>query len=142
MEEDIKILEEFIQEPQAEYEEVYLDGKLISKLERLPIEFKPNKKVAQAIENLLARNKELEEENKRYRESDYETTCMENNHLQEQMDKLNDYCIPISVIQNKINGYLEYDKIYKTHTSDGRENFTMEYFKAQTLKELLEERNK
>lgn len=86
------------------------------------------RKEAQAIENLLKRYKELEEENKRLK-------AFEDFKLK------NDY-IHISVIQNKINAYLEYDKIYKTHTSDGRENFTMEYFKAKALQELLEERNK
>lgn len=60
MEEDIKILEEFIKEPQAEYEEVYVDGKLISKLELLPIDFKPTKEVSQAIESLLKAYKQDE----------------------------------------------------------------------------------
>ena len=127
MEEDIKILEDL-----KNKWELNAFGDMVNVLSLDEIK---------AIENLLKRYKELEEENKRL-----------NNHnligridaikIEDLESVLKPYYIPISVIQNKINGYLEYDKIYKTHTSDGRENFTMEYFKAQTLKELLEERNK
>ena len=47
--------------------------------------------------------------------------------------------IPKKKIEDKIKKYLEYDKKVKTYTSDGRENFTAEYYKAKTLQELLEE---
>lgn len=42
------------------------------------------------------------------------------------------------IINSKIKEWLEYDKKYKTYTSDGRENFSIEYFKAKTLQELQE----
>ena len=48
--------------------------------------------------------------------------------------------IPKKKIKDKIKGYLEYDKKVKTYTSDGRENFTIEYYKAKTLQELLEDK--
>ena len=41
-------------------------------------------------------------------------------------------------IKDKIKEYLEFDKKYKTYTKDGRENFSMAYFKAKALQELLE----
>ena len=41
-------------------------------------------------------------------------------------------------IKDKIKEYLDFDKKYKTYTKDGRENFSMEYFKAKALQELLE----
>ena len=88
---------EFIKEPQAEYEEVYLDGKLISKLERFPIEFKPTKKVAQAIENLIARNKELEERDLR---KDELIANMSERHFHDREKIRNS--IPKSVIKEKI----------------------------------------
>lgn len=42
-------------------------------------------------------------------------------------------------IKDKIKEYLDYDKKHKTYTKDGRENFTMEYFKAKALQKLLQE---
>ena len=42
-------------------------------------------------------------------------------------------------IENKIKEYFEYDKKHKTYTSDGRENYTYEYYKALTLQDLLRE---
>lgn len=42
-------------------------------------------------------------------------------------------------IRKKIKVLMEFDKKYKTYTSDDRENFSIEYFKAKTLQELLEE---
>lgn len=42
-------------------------------------------------------------------------------------------------IKEKIEEYLEFDKKHKTYTKDGRKNFTMEYFKAKALEELLQE---
>lgn len=50
--------------------------------------------------------------------------------------------IPKQKIKDKIEEYLEYDKKYKTYTKDGKENFTMEYFKAKALQELLESEGK
>ncbi|MEE1059242.1 MAG: hypothetical protein U0K92_07660, partial [Treponema sp.] len=44
-------------------------------------------------------------------------------------------------IREKIKELMEFDKKYKTYTRDGRENFSIEYFKAKTLQELLEEAN-
>lgn len=43
------------------------------------------------------------------------------------------------LIKNKIKKYYEYDKKYKTYTSDGRENFTFEYFYAKEFEKLLKE---
>ena len=60
------------------------------------------------------------------------------NYYKNQVMKIN------KIINMKIKEWLEYDKKYKTYTSDGRENFSIEYFKAKTLQELqelLEERN-
>lgn len=60
------------------------------------------------------------------------------NYYKNQVIKIN------KTINSKIKEWLEYDKKYKTYTSDGRENFSVEYFKAKTLQELqelLEERN-
>lgn len=57
----------------------------------------------------------------------------ENKELQYKYDLL------MKKIENKIEEFLEYDKKCKTYTKDGRENFTLEYFKAKTLQELLEE---
>ncbi len=42
-------------------------------------------------------------------------------------------------IKDKIEEYLKYDKEHNTYTKDGRKVFTMEYFKAKALQELLEE---
>lgn len=42
-------------------------------------------------------------------------------------------------IREKIKELMEFDKKYKTYTSDGRENFSIEYFKVKTLQEILEE---
>lgn len=43
------------------------------------------------------------------------------------------------LIKNKIKEYYEYDKKYKTYTSDGRENFTFKYFYAKEFERLLKE---
>ena len=59
----------------------------------------------------------------------------------EQYYTANEDCVPKQKIKDKIEEYLKYDKKYKTYTRDGRENFSMEYFKAKALEELLEETN-
>lgn len=63
-------------------------------------------------------------------------------HLQKENEELkngNKGFIPVKKIENKIREYFEYDKKYKTYTSDGRENYTYEYYKALTLQDLLRE---
>lgn len=63
MEEDIEILESFIKEVVPEYEKVRI-GCEEYEIPILPIKFKPTKEIAQAIENLINRVKELEEKNR------------------------------------------------------------------------------
>ena len=56
------------------------------------------------------------------------------------LEKLQKETIPKKKIEDKIKEYFEYDRKHKTYTKDGRENFTIEYYKAKTLQELLEEK--
>ena len=56
-----------------------------------------------------------------------------------ELNKIFNYVISKQKIKDKIEEYLEFDKKYKSYTKDGRENFTIEYYKAKTLEELLEE---
>lgn len=84
---------------------------------------------------LRQRVKELEEENKEFYEGE-KFTAKQVKKFEESRNK---HYIHKSVIEEKIKEYLEYDRKYKTYTKDGRENFTMEYFKAGALEELIEE---
>ena len=94
-----------------------------------------------ALENLLKRYKELEKENEILNGLDKshskQIAMMSERHFKDREKIKNS--IPISYIKEKINEYLEFDKEHKIYTKDGRENFTFEYFKAVTLKELLKE---
>lgn len=102
--------------------------------------------VLDELENLQLKNnayvsslnnyiKDLEKIKQHYEEKDnyYED-------IQEAYNDLVENSIPKKKIKDKIKGYLEYDKKVKTYTSDGRENFTIEYYKAKTLQELLEDK--
>ena len=106
-----------------------------------------------AIGEMLIKYKDLLQENKASKEAiniltnKLEKVVDENNELKEGCktcvirNDLNEYVensIPISVIQNRRNEYLDFDKKHKTYTKDGRENFTMEYFKAKALDEILD----
>lgn len=48
-------------------------------------------------------------------------------------------CISKDMIKEKIEEYLQFDRENKTYTKDGRENFSMQYFYARALEELLKE---
>lgn len=123
MEEDIKILEEFIKEPQKE-EEIVRIGSEEYKLPYFELEFKPTKKIAQAIENLIARNKELEVINKMQK---YRISVIDEREL-----------IPKSKIKEKIEELKE----RVTHLMNSGVDLTWkEYYEAQIdmLQELLEE---
>ena len=84
------------------------------------------------IDTLRVRYKELEEENKKY------PIKLNDEIYRRVIENAQKEFIPISVIQNKRNEYLDFDKKHKTYTKDGRENFTMEYFKAKALDEILD----
>lgn len=96
------------------------------------------------LRNVLDLIQELEEENKKLKESEaylydaYQDAGKKMFEYAEELEK----SIPISVIQNKIDEIKEDDKKHKTYTSDGRENFTSRYLSIPVLEELLEERNK
>lgn len=57
MEEDIKIIEEFIKNPMPEYREVIIHGEKV-KFDYIPMNFRPDEKLAQAIQNFLQAYKE------------------------------------------------------------------------------------
>ena len=102
---------------------------------------KTNLKIEKAIENLLKRYKELEEEKESYRIG----WCNKG----EELEKYKNNSIPISVIQNKLEKYKREFDFYA-----GREHFEWQdgefdgeqcddiALKIGVLKELLEERNK
>lgn len=122
MEEDIKILEEFIKDVIPEYTETYVNGKKV-RINLIEIEPKPSKKTAQAIENLLKRYKELEEGCK---------TCVIRNDLNDYVEN----SIPISVIQNKLEqNKAKTDCRYCNNACDS-------YAVCTALKEILEKGNK
>lgn len=124
--EDIKILENYI----------YNEKETMKEL------------LVQAIENLLKRYKELEEENKERK----------NNYINPSKARISYYdtkkgtevvlegFIPISVIQNKIDEYREKrNKLADGHFWDNERNInedTSLFIAIETLKLLLEERNK
>lgn len=114
MEEDIKVLEEYIEAL------------------RHPMPFKyTNEQKAQAIENLINRNKELEE--KAYKKEYYEEVA----------DELYKNSIPKSKVREKIKE-LEKEADYKSiDNPTGRIHFHKEPcdYQIQVLQELLEERN-
>ena len=85
-----------------------------------------------AIETVLQALERLQKENDS-KEKAYNDLYCEYKHYK-QFES-----IPKKKMENKIKEYLEYDKKVKTYTRDGRENFTIEYYKAKTLQELLEE---
>lgn len=76
IEEDIKILEEF-----------KTNGYSIL-LMKYGDRIKTNFKLAKAIENILSAYKRVLKENERYKKSDYETICLENNELREITDRI------------------------------------------------------
>jgi hypothetical protein len=136
MKENIKILEELKDILNDNMPEAG-DSYLMNNIRELRI------KEIQAIENLIKRNKELEEE---LMQKDLEIIGTEEytkasmKEIIEHYYTANEDCISKSVIKEKIEEYLEFDKKSKTYTKDGRENFTIEYFKAKTLEELLEDK--
>ena len=145
MEEDIKILEIFLKNMKKD--KTYSSKGFYKHLENLlkrykELEEKETEKFLKVLEDnskttLVKEVMELRKENEQYKKQFEDIKC---NILVPSITEKN--FIPISVIQNKINGYLEYDEKYKTCTKDGRRNYTLEYFKAKALQELLEERNK
>ena len=88
--------------------------------------------MAEAIETVL---QELEDTQK-----NYELSTKQNISYKQNIHDLKYNSIPKKKIEDKIKEYMEYDKKVKTYTSDGRENFTMEYFYAKNLQELLEDK--
>lgn len=95
-------------------------------------------KYFKSIENLLAERKQDKEKIKELEAKleFKEYGDLDNLKFEEYMNEF----ISKEKIKNKINEYLKFDKKHKTYTKDGRENFTLEYFKAKTLKELLEDK--
>lgn len=89
-----------------------------------------------AIETVLKAYKEQERENQMLKNT--KNNCP---HLNTSGVSCNikEHYIEKDKIREKIKEYLEFDKKYKTYTYHGRENFTMQYYYAKALKELLEE---
>ena len=117
MEEDIKILEEYLEEARDENSFTDCEGLFEDKF-------------FISLDKLLKRYKELEEENKTY--------------IAQLNGAFNRGFIPISVIQNKIDE-LEHEKFKRTQLGVFLlKNFENQRLLAQlqVLQELLEERNK
>ena len=147
MEEDIKILEEFINNYKS-VQEKYKDDEIQAEIERsCYFEEVP----AQALENLIKRYKELEEENIASKETiniltnkiekvvDENKTLTDEYMIQKHLinaDFLKDY-ISISVIQDKI------DELYNKGENYifNEKNNAVRLGKIQVLQDLLEERN-
>jgi cell division protein FtsB len=129
MEEDIKNIEEVLEfkEDTIKYH-AWVGTKFINSVENL---LNAYIKIDKDYVELEEAYEKLEEENKQL-----------NAKYEHEIYREKEFYIHKSVIQNKIQEYLEFDKAHKTFTRDGRENFTWEYFKALELQELLEERNK
>lgn len=146
MEEDIKILEEFINNYKS-VQEKYKDDEIQAEIERsCYFEEVP----AQAIENLLKRYKELEEEvesEKFYHNADKE--FIQKYH--DEASELNTKCInletqlsnsiPISVIQNK-KSELEEKRIEEFINYGYSENYYHMTSEIAVLDEILEKGNK
>ena len=149
MEEDIKILEEIIERLK---DNIILTTELFDKEDVKEIE-----REIKAINNILNRYKELEEENKDiiYEERKYQ------NLNPEEWDKKGFYtvkrykkkeCIPISVIQNKIDELKIDRNAIKNEIEEAKKEKNKEYYAdllshlrvnwgaIQVLQELLEER--
>lgn len=124
-----------------EEEELFIIEKWF--LQKAKIELKDNMltieqiKFMEAIENLLKRYKELEEDNKELRK--YYASRKEVEDLKETIACLHESSkemfIPISVIQNKI-------KEIEFTSSQINGDYFMNNYKLEVLQELLEERNK
>ena len=143
LEDDIKILEEF---KKNGYSMLYI---------KYGDRNKTNLRLERAIEKLLKRYKELEEENKTLKEITNSYNAFGNDYIPNDMKFIiadreyfysgifKESFIPISVIQNKKN---EYDKMLKatygdpTYSGDNRRRECLEAL--QVLQDLLEERNK
>lgn len=125
MEEDIKILEERVTTLKRHiknYEESDCKTNIYQQLV----------KECNALENLIKRYKELEEENKLLTEK-------ADTYYELYWEK----CIPISVIQNKIGEYREENrKLYNEEGIIVNERMVKNKLRAEVLQELLEERNK
>ena len=93
----------------------------------------PDKRLKQGIETVL---QELEYKDEQIDKLYNENIELENYKSEYEKGNL----IHKKKIEDKIKEYMEYDKKVKTYTSDGRENFTMEYFYAKNLQELLEDK--
>jgi methionine aminopeptidase len=122
MSEDIKVLEELINR----FALVSVNGKDGVKEYRIP----PLKlEEIQSIENLIKRNKELEE----MHEGDYETICIENKHLREEIEKLEE------VIE--INGYIDFHKLLqdKKHYKNLASEYQGNCISKSAMKETIEE---
>ena len=97
MEEDIKILEEFLDLARTrDYK-----GNLTGSFDEFELEVE--EKEYKAIENLIIRYKELEEENKKLIETYKSEKTMKNNYVQYYQDLLlKENCIPKSKVKEKI----------------------------------------
>ena len=74
IEEDIKIIEDFILKTDVDYSEY--NEQIVGNISY------------QAIQHLLSAYKKILKENERYKKSDYETICLENNELREITDRI------------------------------------------------------
>ena len=142
MEEDIKLLEYLLEHSES----TLLDDEALA-LENLLKRYKELEEEVESQDKTIDKLVEEQEEREKYVHSLEE---LKNNYINPSKARISYYdtkkgtevviegFIPISVIQNKRNEYLDFDKKYKTYTKDGRENFTMEYFKAKALDEILD----
>ena len=118
IEEDIKILEEF-----------KTNGYSIL-LMKYGDRIKTNFKLAKAIENILSAYKRVLKENERYKKSDYETICLENNELREITDR----------IQSEYNDLLKDNFKLKNELETKRKEYQETYKDVrEELKELRKE---
>ena len=78
-------------------------------------------------------------ENKRAAQSFPESNASKRAEAIEAVLNALDNSISKDKIREKIEEYLQFDRENKTYTKDGRENFSMQYFYARALEELLKE---
>ena len=125
MEEDIKILEEFLDLARTrDYK-----GNLTGSFDEFELEVE--EKEYKAIENLLTRNKQLEEENKSKQKA-YDDCYCEYKHYK-QFDS-----IPTSLIKEKIE---ELKEAYKdSKDENGESQYYYPDYTIRVLEELLEKR--
>lgn len=118
IEEDIKILEEF-----------KTNGYSIL-LMKYGDRIKTNFKLAKAIEHILSDYKRVLKENERYKKSDYETICLENNEFREITDR----------IQSEYNDLLKDNFKLKNELETKRKEYQETYKDVrEELKELRKE---